>query len=220
MLVATLETAIWVVFLGASLFLSAGRLSWPMAWACLLVYAAFAVLSFLVLSRALLEERSKLLAGGERFDALLATSFAVLLYPGTLIICGLDNRFAWSPPLSAVAQALALVCFAAGYAFAFWAVYANPFFSTVVRIQGERGHRLVDQGPYRFVRHPGYAGTVAAHLVLPIALGSLWGLVPAVLGSLLLAARILNEERALEGKLEGYPAYRLRVRWRLVPGVW
>jgi len=220
MLLAALETAILVVFLGAALFLSAGRVDWPMAWAFMGVWLAFSALGFLVLSRALIVERGRLVAGGERSDLLLASSFAVLLYPGTLITCGLDTRFAWSPPLPEIAQLLALGLFAVGYAFAFWAMYVNPFFSTVVRIQAERGHRLVDQGPYRFVRHPGYAGAMAAHLVLPIALDSLWGLVPAVLGSVLLAARSVREERTLERELAGYSAYILRVRWRLLPGIW
>ena len=97
---------------------------------------------------------------------------------------------------------------------------ANPFFSTVVRIQSERGHRLVDQGPYQWVRHPGYAGAVVAHLALPISLGSLWGLAPAALGCLLLAFRIVHEERTLRSGLAGYPEYVLRVRWRMVPGAW
>ena len=107
-----------------------------------------------------------------------------------------------------------------GYAFSLWAMRVNPFFATVVRIQSERGHRVVDQGPYRWVRHPGYAGAVVAHLALPVALGSLWGLAPAVLGCLFLLARIQAEERTLRSGLTGYPEYASRVRWRLVPGVW
>lgn len=186
MLRAALQAVGILLLLSTALFLSAGSLDWPMAWAFLLAYLGF----------------------------------AVFLYPGTLITCGLDRRFAWSPLIPECATLTALGVFVAGYAFALWAMVENPFFATVGRIQSERGHRLVDRGPYRLVRHPGYAGAIVAHLALPIALGSLWGLLPAVLGSFLLAARTAWEEQTLERGLAGYGEYTLRVRWRLLPGIW
>jgi protein-S-isoprenylcysteine O-methyltransferase Ste14 len=117
-------------------------------------------------------------------------------------------------------QSAALGVFAAGDAFSLRAMRENSFFSTVVRIQVERGHRLVDRGPYRWVRHPGYAGAVLAHLALRLALGSLWGLAPAALGCVAVALRVVAEERVLRRGLAGYAEYALRVRWRLLPGVW
>jgi protein-S-isoprenylcysteine O-methyltransferase Ste14 len=209
-----------MLLLAGALFASAGDLWWPMAWAFLLVYVGFAAAALLTLSSALIAERSTLLAKGTPADVLLSIAFALLLYPGALIVCGLDRRFGWSPPVASVVQVSALALFVAGYAFAFWAMRANPFFSTVVRIQSERGHQLIDRGPYQWVRHPGYAGAIVAHLFLPIALGSLWGIVPATLGCLLVALRILGEERVLRRGLEGYSDYMLRVRWRLIPGIW
>jgi protein-S-isoprenylcysteine O-methyltransferase Ste14 len=217
---ASVETAVTVVILAASLFISAGRWHWPMAWAFLLVFIAFSVVAFLVLSPALIEERSKLLAGTERTDALLAGLFALLLYPGTMVVCGLDHRFSWSLSLSGAAQLAALAVFIVGYAFALWAMRVNPFFAAAVRVQKERGHQLIDRGPYASVRHPGYAGTIAAHLALPVALGSLWGLVPAGVGSLLLAVRAVREEHVLQRELAGYDEYMQRVAWRLLPGIW
>lgn len=204
----------------SALFGSAGHLEWPMAWAFLVVYVAFTVLAFLVLSPSLIVERSRLSAGAKRSDLVLASLFSILLYPATLITCGLDARFGWSPPVLAAVQSLALGLFVVGYAFAFWAMYANPFFSTFVRIQSERGHHVIDRGPYRFVRHPGYAGASVAHLALPVALGSLWGLVPALCGILLLALRTANEDRTLQRELAGYRDYALCVRRRLIPGIW
>ena len=191
-----------------------------MAWAFLLTFAAISAAGFLGASPELIGERSRLMARGERDDVALSIAFVLLLYPGTLLACGFDRRFGGSPPLPLRMQVSALGLFVAGYAFALWAMRVNAFFSTVVRIQSERGHRVVDQGPYRFVRHPGYAGGVVAHLALPVALGSLWGLVPAILGCVLLALRILGEERALRSGLAGYAEYAARVRWRLLPGVW
>ncbi len=217
---AAFETAASLLLVAGALFASAGDLQWPMAWAFVLVFAGFCVVALLMLSPALLSERSRLLAQGERADVLVSIAFALLLYPGTLVACGLDRRFGWSAPVPILAQASALALFVVGYAFALWAMRANPFFATVVRIQSERGHRVVDQGPYRWVRHPGYAGAVVAHLALPVSLGSLWGLGPAVLGCFLLALRSVWEERTLRSGLEGYSEYMLRVRWRLIPGVW
>jgi protein-S-isoprenylcysteine O-methyltransferase Ste14 len=97
---------------------------------------------------------------------------------------------------------------------------ANPFFSTFVRIQDDRGHAVVNSGPYAWVRHPGYAGTIIAHLALPLIFGSTWALVPASLGALLFVLRTAREDRVLSERLGGYHEYRARVRWRLVPGVW
>jgi len=220
MLRAMLQIAGTVVTLTVALFVSAGRLDWPMAWAFLLTFVAFSVLPFLVLSPSLIAERSALFKKGDRADALLAVAFALLLYPGTMVVCGLDRRFGWSPSLPNGVPVLALVLFAIGYGFVLWAMRVNPFFATGVRVQRERGHRVIDRGPYAWMRHPGYAGTMAAHLVLPVALGSLWGLVPAVVGSLLLAVRSVHEEQVLSQGLSGYQEYARRVPWRLVPGVW
>lgn len=101
-----------------------------------------------------------------------------------------------------------------------WPMAWNPFFSKAVRIQRERGHHVVDRGPYAFVRHPGYAGPMLAHLALPLALGSLLGLVSALLGCGCLALRALHEERRLARELAGYAEYAARVRFRSLPRVW
>jgi protein-S-isoprenylcysteine O-methyltransferase Ste14 len=107
-----------------------------------------------------------------------------------------------------------------GYGFAYWAVYSNPFFATFVRIQEDRDHSVVSSGPYALIRHPGYAGALLAHLALPFALGSIWALLPAALGTLFFVARTSREDRTLRDHLAGYREYQTRVRWRLVPGVW
>ena len=218
MALALLETLVLMLGAGVALFASAGSLDWPMAWAYLAGFAAIGVAALWTASRELVVERSHLLAGGERDDVALSLAFFFLLYPATWVACGLDRRFGASLPLPLELAALAF--FLAGYAFALWAMHVNAFFSTMVRIQRERGHRVVDRGPYRFVRHPGYAGAVVAHLALPIALGSLWGLVPAALGCAGVALRIVGEERTLRRGLAGYAEYAARVRWRLLPGVW
>jgi protein-S-isoprenylcysteine O-methyltransferase Ste14 len=220
MLRGAFQTTVTLAILAALLFGAAGRVDWPMAWAFLAVYLAFCIVGFAVLPAALIAERSKLHPGGTRSDLELAGTFLVLLYPATFVTCGLDARFGWSPPLPAFVQWLALALFALGYGFTLLSMRANPFFATVVRVQSERGHHVVEAGPYAIMRHPSYAGAIVAHLALPIALGSLWALLPSALGCLLVATRVAGEERTLVRELDGYAAYRSRVRFRLLPGIW
>lgn len=218
---AALLAAGFFVLLGACLFLPAGRVAWPMAWACLAVLGAVTASTFVLADPGLLRERAAPGPGVDRRDVAVAGLGFLALYPGTLVVAGFDaGRGAATPPLPVAVRALGFVVFTLGYAFADWAVRANPFFATFVRIQTDRGHRVVDTGPYAWVRHPGYAGALAAHLALPLALGSLWTLIPAVLGAALFAVRTAHEDRFLVRRLPGYRAYRERVRWRLIPGVW
>jgi protein-S-isoprenylcysteine O-methyltransferase Ste14 len=101
-----------------------------------------------------------------------------------------------------------------------WAMRSNKFFSSVVRIQKDRGHVVVSSGPYRFVRHPGYTGISAFTLATPLILNSLWAFVPAVLTAAVSGLRTFLEDRTLHNELEGYPDYARKVRYRLVPGIW
>ena len=96
----------------------------------------------------------------------------------------------------------------------------NKFFEPSVRIQTDRGHHVIDTGPYAIIRHPGYAFGFAFFLGIPLALGSLWGLIPAIIMSALLVVRTVLEDRTLQNELPGYKQYAERVRYRLVPGVW
>jgi protein-S-isoprenylcysteine O-methyltransferase Ste14 len=101
-----------------------------------------------------------------------------------------------------------------------WAMVSNPFFSTMVRIQTDRGQTVATGGPYRWVRHPGYVGYILSAVSTALLLGSLWALVPAVLTGVLLVVRTALEDRTLLEELEGYEEYARQVRYRLVPGVW
>ena len=97
---------------------------------------------------------------------------------------------------------------------------SNRFFSSVVRIQKDRGHTVVDGGPYRFVRHPGYAGTSVFTLVTPLILRSYWALVPAAATASVLVLRTIMEDLTLRNELDGYADYARRVRYRLLPAIW
>lgn len=219
MIRAGLEASALLVFLGACLFASAGRISWPAGWAYLGIFATFTATTFAVVQPELIRERAAPGPDSDRKDALLASLGFLGLYPGTLIVAGFDaGRADSSIPLPG--QALAFAVFTSGYGFALWAMRANAFFSTFIRIQDDRGHAVTTSGPYAWVRHPGYAGTIVAHLALPLALGSTWALLPALLGGLLFVFRTAREDRVLRERLGGYREYQARVRWRLVPGLW
>ena len=109
---------------------------------------------------------------------------------------------------------------ALGYAFAAWALAENRFFSGVVRIQTDRGHVVCDSGPYRFVRHPGYAGNILALFGIVLALGSVWTLIPAAAASIIAVIRTALEDRTLQEELPGYRDYTRRVRYRLIPWIY
>lgn len=137
-----------------------------------------------------------------------------------LLTAGVDRRFALSPPFHAVVRACGFFLILAGFIFGSWALVENKFFSGVVRIQKDRGHKVVDSGPYRFVRHPGYSGSVLMYLATPILLNSLWAFIPAVMFTIVLIIRTILEDSTLQCELDGYAQYTTRTRYRLLPGIW
>ena len=214
-------TLVLFLLLAGCLLGAAGQLSWPTAWAVLGIYLASKIIGLAFLDPALIRERATPGPGVDRGDVVIATLGYLALYPGTFITAGLDAiRFGPALLIPQSIQVTALVVFAFGYGFAFWAVLSNPFFATFVRIQVERGHSVISSGPYALVRHPGYAGVLLSHLALPLALGSIWALLPAAVGTTFFVARTLREDRTLRDHLVGYRGYQTRVRWRLLPGIW
>ncbi|MCB1746654.1 MAG: isoprenylcysteine carboxylmethyltransferase family protein [Gammaproteobacteria bacterium] len=210
-----------VLFFGACLFGAAGSLAWAMAWVVIGIYALLKAAALVFLDPELIRERVAPGPGVDRGDVALATLGVLALYPVTFIVAGLDAvRFGPYLPMATYVQIAGLFVYVVGYGFAYWAVFSNPFFATFVRIQEDRGHVVVSTGPYALVRHPGYAGVLAAHLALPFALESIWTLLPTALATLFFVARTSREDRTLRDNLPGYREYQDRVRWRLVPGVW
>lgn len=192
-----------------------------MAWAVLGIYLASKVIGLACLNPDLIRERASPGPGSDRGDMVIATMGYLTLYPGMFVIAGLDAiRLGPTVAIPLFVQVTALVVFAFGYGFATWAALSNPFFATFVRIQDDRGHSVVSSGPYALVRHPGYSGVLLSHLALPFALGSIWALLPAAVGTAFFVARTIREDQMLRDHLVGYREYQDRVRWRLLPGVW
>ena len=201
-----------------------GQWDWWQAWA----YAAASILSF-ILSRAivarvhpdLIAERARFMEAKDTkpWDKILAP----LLGIGSilvLLVAGLDRSYGWSSPFSLIVNILALTGIVIGYAFSSWALVANRFFSGTVRIQTERGHHVVSSGPYRLIRHPGYAGGLLGYVLIPVLLDSLWAFIPAGLLAAVMVVRTALEDRTLQAELPGYAAYAQKTRCRLIPGVW
>ncbi len=154
------------------------------------------------------------------WDKVLAPLMAVSLVFPMVIVAGLDHRHQWSEDFPTLLNLLGFGFIAFGYAFAAWALAENRFFYSVVCVQTARGHRVCDSGPYRFVRHPGYAGNVLALFGVVLALNSLWVLLPALLACVISVIRTALEDRTLLDELPGYLDYAQRVRFRLIPGLY
>ncbi len=204
--------------------LIAGRWGWWEAWAYAIISIAGFVISRVLAARRhpdLIAERAQHMrqANIKPWDKRLS---AWLMLGGILVllVAGFDARFGWSPAFGWPVTALALVMIVAGYALSSYALIENRFFSSTVRIQAERGHHVVSSGPYRWVRHPGYAGGLLAYLATPLLLDAPWAFMPTLLVVALTIIRTALEDKTLQEELEGYRAYAERVRYRLLPGVW
>lgn len=212
----------FMIFLGVALFLPAGSLWWANGWLFLLVFFLWTAPSVAYLRRTnpeIFVARSKIHEGTKGWDKVLVT-FLLLAFAAEFPVAALDaGRFHWSSvPLWLIV--LGYVLFSVGYFVSVWAYRVNKFAEPGVRVQRERGQRVIDNGPYAIVRHPVYLGGFLIFASIPLALGSFWALVPAAFGSLILVVRIVLEEKTLREELEGYTEYAGRVRYRLIPGIW
>jgi len=154
------------------------------------------------------------------WDKVLAPLMAVSVVFPMVIVAGLDHRYNWSSEFPLWLIVLGFILVSLGYAFAAWALAENRFFSSVVRIQTDRGHVVCDTGPYRLVRHPGYAGSILALFGIVLALCSVWTLIPAAVASIIAVIRTLLEDQTLQAELPGYLDYAQRVHYRLIPGIY
>lgn len=230
----TLQTASprqWVrlvvayLFIPLVLFICGGDFGWWEAWVYSVLIVSAGIGGRIWAEQrhpGLLAERQNVekMQSTKTWDKALAPLMALSVSFPLVIVAGLDHRYGWSPvfPLWLIVSGFILV--ALGYAFATWALVENRFFSTTVRIQTERGHVVCDSGPYRIVRHPGYAGNIPPLLGIVLALGSLWTLVPAAVALIIAVVRTALEDQTLQEELPDYRNYARRVRYRLIPGIY
>jgi protein-S-isoprenylcysteine O-methyltransferase Ste14 len=218
------QSIVGLAIMAALLFLPAGTLAWIAGWIYLVEISITSLaMAFWMLRHnpALLAERMGPLIQRQQktWDKILIVSLLVL-WAAWFVIMGLDAvRYRWSdmPPWLQVLGALAIVV---SMYIIFLTMRANTFAAPVVKIQAERGHHVVSDGPYAIVRHPMYGGALLLIVGTPLLLGSWWGLAATPVIVLLLAGRAVLEERTLARELEGYRDYASRVPYRLVPFVW
>lgn len=213
---------IWPAIIGLILYAVSGSWNWPQAWVYLGIYAAVLIGgSFFAIHRDpdFTSERTQAKEGTKTWDKWLSGPLFFPLWLALYIVAGLDHRYGWTPELKPVAIAMALVA-GISYLIPVWAMASNKFYGRYVRIQTDRGHTVVKTGPYRFVRHPGYAGLGMFILASALALESLWALIPAALIGVVLVIRTILEDRTLLAELPGYVEYAQQTRYRLLPGIW
>jgi protein-S-isoprenylcysteine O-methyltransferase Ste14 len=213
---------VFILVMPVILFFPAGRFDWGMAWIYLGLSMVGTMSNTLLLLRNnpdLLIERSQINKEAKIWDQVLVRLIG--LGPLVmLIVAGLDKRSGWSPQMPLGVQIVALLVATAGYLLSSWSMMSNRFFSTVVRIQKDRNHTVISAGPYRFIRHPGYAGGIIFFLTTPLILSSLWTFIPAGLTTCVTIVRTFLEDKTLQNELDGYGDYTNQVRYRLLPGVW
>lgn len=201
-----------------------GRWDWWQAWAYAIASSLAFIISRLIVNRVhpdLIQERSRFMQTKDTkpWDKFLAP----LLGFGTiaiLVVAGLDKYYAWTHASSLTANLIALFGILLGYCFSSWALVENRFFSGTVRIQTERGHYVINTGPYRIIRHPGYAGGLLGYIFIPLLLDSTWAFIPAMLLAIIMVIRTALEDKTLQTELHGYKEYAQKTRYRLFPGIW
>ncbi len=201
-----------------------GRWGWRQAWAYAIVSVSFFTISRLLVARKhpdLISERARFTSAKDvkPWDKVLAP----LLGIGStlsLVAAGLEKYYAPSAASNLTVNLIALAGVILGYGFSSWALLENRFFSGTVRIQTERGHHVVSTGPYRIVRHPGYAGGLLGYLFIPLLLDSLWAWIPTILLAVVLVIRTALEDKTLQAELPGYKEFAQKTKSRLFPGIW
>ena len=202
-----------------------GEIRWWQAWVFSVLFFTAGIAGRIWAERrhpGLMAERTHPLQASDvkAWDKVLAPLMALSLSFPLVIVAGLDHRFGWSPVFPLWLNITGISMVALGYAFAMWALAENRFFSSMVRIQTDRGHVVCDSGPYRIVRHPGYAGNLFAMPGIVLTLDSTWTLVPVGFALVVAVIRTALEDRTLQDELPGYGEYTSRVRYRLFPGLY
>jgi len=216
-----LTVAAMVVVFAGFVFVNALRLGWTLGWIYVGIVVATLTINMACLLRwnpELIRRRMRISKFTKTWDKVWAVLFAfaiIAIYVAAVMEA--QDRVSSAP---GAAWLLGLTIFVPGWALAIWSMVVNPFFEKTVRIQTDHGHRVIDTGPYAYMRHPGYVGFAGWMLSTPLLLASNWAFVPTLISVVLLVIRTALEDRTLHAELPGYAEYASRVRFRLIPGVW
>jgi len=210
------------IFIIALTFLSAGRINYWQGWVFNGLNILFVLLTYYTLSDKtdLIKERLKPGEGMKSWDKIYYILTTPIFF-FVLILSAFDvGRYNWSPILPLYFVIIGIILYIIGQIIVLWAKRTNKFFSSVVRIQKERGHTVCKDGPYSYVRHPGYVGGIIYTLAFPLVLGSFWGLAINLLILIPVVIRTYLEDKTLQKELDGYLEYTKEVKYRLLPRIW
>lgn len=214
-----IQTILTLLLQGAFLFVSAWSHSWIWAWILISVGVIILTINAFVIPSEVIEERGRKKENVKKWDKIL-TMINIIPFLGMYILSGLDYRFNWSNYLHVSVHIIGIIITFLGSMLFTWSMVSNKYFSTMVRIQDERDHKVAIEGPYKFVRHPGYVGFIIMVLATPIALGSLYALSMSIIVSIIFVIRTALEDKTLNEELTGYKEYSKNVKYRLIPFVW
>ena len=203
-------------------FICAGHIIYWQGWLYTAMTIIMLVFSFLSIKNnpELINERLNPGKGTKSWDKVYWIVSTPLFFIMMIISCLDAGRFRWSPELPSWVYGAAIIIYLAGNAIFIQARRANRFFSTVVRIQSDRGQEVCQIGPYRYVRHPGYLGGFLFTAVTPLLFGSLWGLILVSITVVLMIIRTNLEDKTLEEELKGYKEYKGKVKYKVIPYIW
>jgi protein-S-isoprenylcysteine O-methyltransferase Ste14 len=216
---AILRVIISIGLMFVILFGSAGRWDYWHGWIFFLLHIYVTMFAWLIIPSELLQERTKPGPGTKEWDYIFFIFFS-LLYITPYVAASDGGQYHWTGDFPLWVNVLAFIIIFLGYSLTILSVWRNRFFSMTVRIQEDRGHYVIDKGPYAFIRHPGYAGTILSYFGIPFALNSLWALIPAGLLAIVFIIRTYMEDVTLQKELPGYTDYAARVKYRLIPRIW
>ena len=213
----------WIIITGLFFFLASGEINNLRVWIYICVYAIGGLIIGILLykkSPELLNDRGKMQEGTKQFDKyiiLIYFLFALVLTP---FVAGIDRRFNLIELLPSFYLYIGIILYIFSTIFSIWPMLHNPFFEGTIRIQREKNHNVINTGPYKIVRHPGYLGMLLGSISLPLALGSLLAFIPLVIMIILIFMRTYYEDTTLQKELTGYTEYCKKVKYRLIPYIW
>lgn len=221
-----LSLVIRMTLFAIALLWPAGTIKWWEAWVVIGLWTFFSIVMSMFLSRHdpdLLAERMKLLPiqkDQKAWDKLMMLLFTVAGI-GLYIVPGFDViRYQWTEPLPVWLEIIAMLIHLPCFWFLWWIMRENTYLSQVVKIDSKRGHQVITSGPYAIVRHPMYLVVIVLLFAVPVALGSRYSLILALILTLLMIVRTYFEDQTLHEELQGYPEYAKKTTYRLMPGVW
>lgn len=213
----------WIIVTGLIFFLSSGEISILRAWIYSGIYAIGGLIIGIVLLKKtpkLLNDRGKMQEGTKQVDKYIILTYFIVAIVITPLVAGIDRRFNLIEILPFFYLYIGIILYIFSAVFSTWPMLHNPFFEGTVRIQKEKNHSVINTGPYKIVRHPGYLGMLLGSISLPLALGSVLAFIPLFIMIILIFVRTYYEDTTLQKELTGYTEYCKEVKYRLIPFIW